>query len=96
MANERSMKLSRMFKRFLPYFGKYKHLLVLDLMAAALTTVCELVLPLIVRRITNGAMATDPALMLTTGLIIRMGLLYIRTACMIYTLALASLDEIVE
>jgi len=77
MQNQRSMKLSRMFKRFLPYFGKYKHLLVLDLLAAALTTVCELVLPLIVRRITNGATSTDPAMALSTGLIVRMGLLYI-------------------
>ena len=77
MAHERSMPLSRMLKRFLPYFGKYKHLLVLDLLAAALTTVCELVLPLIVRRITNGAASTDPATALSLGLIVRMGLLYI-------------------
>ena len=64
MAQERSMKLSRMLKRFLPYFGKYKHLLILDLLAAALTTVCELVLPLIVRNITNSAASTDPAMAL--------------------------------
>ena len=77
MAQERSMKLSHMLKRFLPYFGKYKHLLILDLLAAALTTVCELVLPLIVRRVTNGATSADPAMALSTGLIIRVGLLYI-------------------
>ena len=72
-----SMKLTHLLKRFLPYFAKYKWLLVLDLLAACLTTVCELVLPLIVRTITDGASSADPAAALTFSLIIRMGLLYI-------------------
>ena len=54
---QRQMPTSQLLKRFIPYFYKYKKLLVIDLMAAGLTTVCELVLPLIVRRITNGARA---------------------------------------
>ena len=42
-----------LFRRFLPYFKKYKWILILDLFCASLTTVCELVLPLIVRFITD-------------------------------------------
>ncbi len=64
-----------LLKRFIPYFYKYKWLLASDLLAASLTTVCELVLPLIVRRITNGALGTAGAL--TTGLVLRLGALYI-------------------
>ncbi|MBQ7520704.1 MAG: ABC transporter ATP-binding protein, partial [Clostridia bacterium] len=64
-----------LLKRFIPYFYKYKWLLAADLLAASLTTVCELVLPLIVRRITNGALGTAGAL--TTGLVLRLGALYI-------------------
>ncbi len=42
-----------LFKRFAPYFKKYRGTLFLDLFCAALTTLCELVLPLIMRYITN-------------------------------------------
>ncbi len=49
--------------------------MVLDLFCAALTTVCELVLPLIVREITGAATATPMAL--TVSLILRCGFLYI-------------------
>ncbi len=73
--NHHQMPTSVLLKRFLPYFGKYKKLLFIDLLAAGLTTVCELVLPLIVRRITNGALGTAGEL--TTALVLRLGLLYI-------------------
>ncbi len=49
------MKTSVLLKRFIPYFKKYRGMLTLDLFCAALTTVCELVLPLIVRNITTLA-----------------------------------------
>ena len=42
-----------LIKRFLPYYKKYKWVLFLDLFCAALTTLCELALPLIVREITS-------------------------------------------
>ena len=45
---QRQMPTSQLLKRFIPYFYKYRKLLVIDLMAAGLTTVCELVLPMIV------------------------------------------------
>ena len=55
------MKTSTLLKRFLPYFAKYKKTVVFDLCCAALTTVCELALPLIVSSI------TDKATVLTMG-----------------------------
>lgn len=62
-------------KRFLPYYKKYLGTLVLDLLCASLTTVCELVLPMIVRRITNAA-SSDIA-SLTIELIVRCAALYL-------------------
>ena len=59
---QRQIPTRTLLKRFIPYFYKYKWLLLSDLMAACLTTVCELVLPLIVRRVTNGALGTAEAL----------------------------------
>jgi len=41
--------------RFLPYYRKYWRTVTLDLCCAGLTTLCELVLPLIVRTITATA-----------------------------------------
>ena len=43
-----------LIRRFLPYYKKYKWVMVLDLFCAALTTVCELILPMIVREITGN------------------------------------------
>ena len=51
----RSMKTSTLIRRFLPYFRRYWGMLLLDLACAALTTVCDLVLPLIVRDVTDLA-----------------------------------------
>ena len=61
--------------RFAPYFGKYKGTLILDLICAALTTVCELVLPLIMRYITNAGISDLTSL--TFGTIGKLGLLYL-------------------
>ena len=64
-----------LIRRFLPYYKKYRLILVLDLLCAALTTVCELVLPLIVRAITGAA--TEEPLTLTVGFVLRCGALYL-------------------
>ena len=45
-----------LLKRFLPYYAKHKGVLALDLFCAALTTICELILPMIIRYITNTGM----------------------------------------
>ena len=66
---------SKLIKRFLPYYKKYIKTLILDLLCASLTTVCELVLPLIVRQITGYA--TDNIAALTVGLILKWTAIYI-------------------
>ena len=71
----RNYKTKELFQRFLPYYGKYKKVLVFDLFCAALTTICELVLPLIMRFITNEAISG--AANLSIGIIVRLGLLYL-------------------
>lgn len=55
-----------LFKRFAPYFKKYRGTLFLDLFCAALTTLCELVLPLIMRYITNQGIRDLSALSVKT------------------------------
>ncbi len=65
----------RLLKRFLPYYKKYKWIMVLDLLCASLTTVCELILPLIVKEITGRA--TEDITTLTVGLVLRCGVLYL-------------------
>ena len=42
-----------LIRRFAPYFKKYLWILIFDLFCAALTTVCELALPIIVQQITD-------------------------------------------
>lgn len=58
------MKTSTLLKRFLPYYRKYTWIMVMDLFCAALTTVCELILPLILRYLTNIGMNDLQALTL--------------------------------
>ncbi|MBQ9131548.1 MAG: ABC transporter ATP-binding protein [Clostridia bacterium] len=72
---ERKKSNTGLIKRFLPYYKKYKWIMLLDLFCAALTTLCELVLPMIVREITGAA--TDDVASLTIELILRCGVLYI-------------------
>ena len=69
------MPTKYLLKRFYPYFRPYWHILVFDLFCASLTSVCDLVLPVIVRFITN-TVTTSPS-DLTVSLVIRITLLYI-------------------
>ena len=69
------MSTKYLLKRFYPYFKPYLHILLFDLFCASLTSVCDLVLPLIVRFITN-TITTSPS-DLTVELIVRLTLLYI-------------------
>ncbi|MCM1160681.1 MAG: ABC transporter ATP-binding protein/permease [Roseburia sp.] len=64
-----------LFKRFLPYYKPYKKTLCLDLFCAALTTLCELILPLLMRYITNEGIKNIAALSVRTILIL--GLIYL-------------------
>ena len=72
---EKQMKMSYLIKRFVPYFKKYKWILILDLICASLTTVCELVFPMLVRYITN--MGINNIAGLTVGIILKIGLFYL-------------------
>lgn len=71
----RNSKKSGVIKSFIKYFRPYIGILLLDLFFACLSTVCELVLPMIVRHITNVAGLGDGALLL--GTVLRLGLLYL-------------------
>ncbi len=64
-----------MFKRFSVYYKPYIGIIALDLICAALSTVCELVFPLIVRHITN--MATDPNQVFLISTVLKLGGLYL-------------------
>ena len=68
------MKTSELMKRFVPYYGKYWRVMVFDLFCASLTTICELVLPMILRFITNEGMRDLASI--TSGMIIRIALVY--------------------
>ncbi len=65
----------RLMRRFLPYYKKYWKIVVFDLFCAGLTTICELILPLIVRQITSAA--TNDIAALTAEMILRLGALYL-------------------
>ncbi len=64
-----------LIKRFLPYFKKYKCVLVLDLFCASLTTLCELFLPLIIRYITD--LGANDIASLTVTVILKLGAFYL-------------------
>jgi ATP-binding cassette subfamily B protein len=61
--------------RFLPYIKKYQVLLYLDLFFASLTTLCDIALPMIMRRLTNSALGN--AEVLTITVLLKMAFLYI-------------------
>ncbi|MCH5250320.1 MAG: ABC transporter ATP-binding protein [Lachnospiraceae bacterium] len=64
-----------LLKRFLPYYKKYWQIVVIDLICAGLTTICEMVLPMIIRYITNTGM--DNLAALSVGIILRLAVLYL-------------------
>jgi ATP-binding cassette subfamily B protein len=69
------LKTTTLLRRFLPYYKKYRAVLAADLFCAALTTVCELALPLIVRYITNTGISDLASL--TARTILMLGGLYL-------------------
>ena len=64
-----------MFKRFVKYYKPYVGLIILDLLCAAASTVCELVFPMIVREITNTALSAPSQLLMST--VIRLSSIYL-------------------
>ena len=72
--NENKAKQSQLL-RFAPYLLKYRKILIFDLFCAALTTLCDIVLPSIMRHLTNAA--TDSSVVLTAGVVLRLALVYL-------------------
>lgn len=64
-----------LIRRFLPYYSRYKGVMCLDLFCAALTTVCALVLPMIIRFLTDLGINDIGAL--TLEVILKVGFLYL-------------------
>lgn len=73
--NTREYKTKELWHRFTPYFKKYYGTLAMDLFCAALTTLCELVLPMIMRYITNVGIRDLAAL--TVGTVAKLGVIYL-------------------
>ena len=71
---QKEMKTGALLKRFVPYYKKYVRIMVFDLLCASLTTVCELVLPRILRYITNQGLKDLASLTVQT--IVGIGVLY--------------------
>ena len=64
-----------LLRRFMPYYKPYIPTLVLDLCCAILTTVCDIVLPMIVRTITNAA--TEDVASLSVHMILEIAGIYL-------------------
>ena len=75
MSEKKGYKTSYLLKKFLPYYMRYKWILIFDLLCASLTTVCELIFPLIVRSITS--IATVSPENLTMRMVLSVGVFYI-------------------
>ncbi|MGN0431021.1 MAG: ABC transporter ATP-binding protein [Lachnospiraceae bacterium] len=73
--NDREYSTKELIKRFLPYYGRHKGVMVTDLLCASLTTLCELVLPMILRQITNTGLYHMADL--TVAFVGKMALLYL-------------------
>lgn len=72
--DDKEYSTGMLVRRFLPYFQPYRRTLCADLCCAALTTMCEIVLPLIIRQITNTAL--EDVALLTTRMVLNLALLY--------------------
>lgn len=72
---DKPMSNFKLIKSVAPYFKRYKNILILDLICAGLTTASEMILPLILRKITNLGMVGGSALSLE--LIVRMAMLFV-------------------
>ncbi len=70
-----TMKTGKLIRRFAPYYKDYWGTVAFDLLCAALTTLCELVLPLIVRSITNQAI--EDLAGLTVNFVLKLGGIYV-------------------
>ena len=73
--NNKEYTTKELMKRFLPYYRNHWGVLAMDLFCASLTTLCELVLPMIIRYITNTGM--KDLTVLTVEIVGKLALLYL-------------------
>lgn len=71
---QREYTAGTLIKRFLPYYKKYWGIVIFDLVCAGLTTLCDIVLPMIMRFLTNTGMSDISSL--TVKIVLQLGLLY--------------------
>lgn len=69
------MKNKHLIKKVLPYFYKYRFTLFLDLFCAGLTTASEMILPLLLRALTNRAV--EDLASITLDFVLRLSLIYL-------------------
>lgn len=74
-SKDKVMSSSYLIRRFAPYFKPYKGILIFDLICASFTTVSDIVLPLLIRYISN-VVATDIAAF-TADLIVKIVGIYL-------------------
>ncbi len=74
MDKEKKYSSGELILKFLPYYKKYLPTVIFDLFCASLTTVCEIILPLIMRTITNAGINDLAAL--SIDFILKVGILY--------------------
>ena len=75
MTKDRTYKTGELIKRFLPYYRKYLPTVIFDLFCASLTTICEIILPLIMKDITNRGIEDISSL--SVRYILTLGIVYI-------------------
>ncbi len=83
-----------MFRRFSVYYKPYILIIIIDLFCAALSTVCELIFPMIVREITNTAMSDGQALLVSTVLRLGGAYLFLRVVDTIANFYMANVGHI--
>ncbi|WP_456095817.1 ABC transporter ATP-binding protein [Peptostreptococcus sp.] len=68
-----------LIKSVIPYFNRYRNILFIDLLCAGLTTASEMILPLILRYLTNVGIAEPGSLSL--NLIVRIAVIFVLIKC---------------
>ncbi|MGI5948719.1 ABC transporter ATP-binding protein [Peptoniphilus sp.] len=69
------MSNTKLIKKILPYFHKYRFTLMLDLICAAFTTASEMILPLLLRKLTSVGM--EDITLITASFITKLALIYL-------------------
>ncbi|MBO5199754.1 MAG: ABC transporter ATP-binding protein [Clostridia bacterium] len=74
MSSDKKYTSGQLLRRFVPYYKPYLPTLIFDLFCASLTTVCEIILPLIMKEITNAGLGDTVTL--TIEYVLQVGILY--------------------